>query len=288
MSSTNKTTHYELSQFLGTDKPAWLNDYNSDMNKIDAGINTAQTTASGADGKATTNTASIGTLASLTTTAKTDLVSAVNEVNTTALTAENTASSAGTLASQAKTKADNLEEYLTLSQSTNLTFTITKGTINTASSSLTVRRNTSGSLGKIYGSVQISNLESQTGNFTFTTSDTGFRPSSAITFDGCAYMRVESTSYHIFRQIPMQYTLNTDGTITFVYNNINDIYSANLQFVAVIAKTHFPKLVKRPNRGNAPTPETHHPCKHMLLQLTNTQTYCTPPKSHLSSGGSCG
>lgn len=35
MSSTNKTTNLGLSQFLGTDKPAWLGDYNSDMQKID-------------------------------------------------------------------------------------------------------------------------------------------------------------------------------------------------------------------------------------------------------------
>lgn len=35
MSSTNKTAKLGLSQFLGTDKPAWLGDYNSDMQKID-------------------------------------------------------------------------------------------------------------------------------------------------------------------------------------------------------------------------------------------------------------
>lgn len=35
MSSTNKTPKLSLSQFLGTDKPAWLGDYNSDMQKID-------------------------------------------------------------------------------------------------------------------------------------------------------------------------------------------------------------------------------------------------------------
>lgn len=35
MSSTNKTTNYELSQFIGSDKPAWLVDYNGDMSKID-------------------------------------------------------------------------------------------------------------------------------------------------------------------------------------------------------------------------------------------------------------
>lgn len=36
MTSTNKTANYELSQFVGTDHPTWLGDYNSDMAKIDA------------------------------------------------------------------------------------------------------------------------------------------------------------------------------------------------------------------------------------------------------------
>lgn len=36
MSSTNKTTNYNLSQYIGTDKPTYLGDYNSDMLKIDA------------------------------------------------------------------------------------------------------------------------------------------------------------------------------------------------------------------------------------------------------------
>lgn len=36
MTATNKTTNYDLSQFVGTDRPTWLGDYNSDMKKIDA------------------------------------------------------------------------------------------------------------------------------------------------------------------------------------------------------------------------------------------------------------
>lgn len=35
MTATNKTTNYELSQFVGADRPTWLGDYNSDMSKID-------------------------------------------------------------------------------------------------------------------------------------------------------------------------------------------------------------------------------------------------------------
>ena len=36
MASTNKTENYDLSQFVGTDRPTWLGDYNDDMTKIDA------------------------------------------------------------------------------------------------------------------------------------------------------------------------------------------------------------------------------------------------------------
>ena len=38
MSSTNKTANYQLSQFVGTDIPSILNDYNGDMRKIDTAI----------------------------------------------------------------------------------------------------------------------------------------------------------------------------------------------------------------------------------------------------------
>lgn len=38
MSSTNKTANYKLSQFIGTDKPTFLGDYNNDMEIIDGAI----------------------------------------------------------------------------------------------------------------------------------------------------------------------------------------------------------------------------------------------------------
>ena len=69
MGATNTTSHYNLSQFVSTDKPAWLQDYNGDMAKIDAGIDaakvaadTAQTTANAASGAATQNTNDITAL----------------------------------------------------------------------------------------------------------------------------------------------------------------------------------------------------------------------------------
>lgn len=73
-SSTNETTHYNLSQYIGSDKPTYLVDYNSDMSKIDTGIYNA-------DAKGTQANGNIGNMSDLTTTATTDLVSAINEVD---------------------------------------------------------------------------------------------------------------------------------------------------------------------------------------------------------------
>ena len=36
MATTNHTDNYNLSQFVGPDRPTWLGDYNDDMEKIDA------------------------------------------------------------------------------------------------------------------------------------------------------------------------------------------------------------------------------------------------------------
>lgn len=211
MSSTNKTTHYELSQFLGTDKPAWLNDYNSDMNKIDAGINSAQSTATSADGKADTNTSAIGTLASLTTTEKSNLVGAVNEVNTAVGTAQNTATNAGNTATAASNKADNALAQVAnfnLTTFSNLTGTISNGVLDTYS--FTCAKNSDGSLAKIYGSAYITGLTATT---TITLSDTGLRPEEAITFSGCAISERFDTNGGT-SVYPLSYTLNTNGTVT--------------------------------------------------------------------------
>ena len=55
MASTNKTENYDLSQFVGTDRPTWIGDYNSDMTKIDAQLKqNADDIASAAAGGLTT------------------------------------------------------------------------------------------------------------------------------------------------------------------------------------------------------------------------------------------
>ena len=154
MSSTNKTTNYELSQFIGTDKPAWLTDYNSDMGKIDAGVATAQSTATGADGKATANATAIGNLTNLTTTAKTNLVAAVNEVKTSADTAANSAATAAGNATQALTTVNALADYLTMSTTAIASNKVVPaaGSIETVNN-LTIAKNSTSSLGKVYGRI---------------------------------------------------------------------------------------------------------------------------------------
>ena len=61
MASTNQTTHYGLSQYVGSDKPTYLVDYNQDMSKIDDAIYNVKS-------ESDTNKDSIGTLSDLSTT----------------------------------------------------------------------------------------------------------------------------------------------------------------------------------------------------------------------------
>lgn len=54
MTATNHTENYNLSQFVGTDRPTWLVDYNGDMSKIDAQMKqNADAIASAAGGRLT-------------------------------------------------------------------------------------------------------------------------------------------------------------------------------------------------------------------------------------------
>lgn len=116
MSSTNKTTYYELSQYVGTDKPTYLGDYNSDMLKIDTAIHEAATDASTA--VSTANTAN-----STATTASSNASSALSTANSaleTATTANETAGTASTNASAALAAAEAAETAAAANTITNL------------------------------------------------------------------------------------------------------------------------------------------------------------------------
>ena len=93
MSSTNKTQYYELSQYIGTDIPNPLTDYNGDMDKIDTALHQIAEAASEAGSDITALTTRVGSAESdidaleaqngnnvLTTDAQT-LSGAINEVD---------------------------------------------------------------------------------------------------------------------------------------------------------------------------------------------------------------
>ena len=214
MSSTNKTTNYELSQFIGTDKPAWLTDYNADMSKIDTGINTAQGVATGADTKATANATAIGTLANLTTEAKTSLVAAVNEVDTNADAAAGTAASAAQTANTAYSRATAASEavaalsnYLSITAAAVATNKLVPRAGTLSDAGVSVAQNSTHSLGKVYGYF---NLTPSTAGWQMVTInyDTGIHPDSSFDIS-CAGLS------NGVNEITLRF--NTDGTIQIIW-----------------------------------------------------------------------
>lgn len=227
MASTNKTTNYELSQFIGADKPAWLSDYNSDMAKIDAGIAGAASTATGADGKADANATKIGDLSTLTTTAKTSAVAAINEVNSAAGTAQGTASSAQIDASAALIKATGIENYINLTAFVTPTVAVTSGSnvFSISSSTVRVAHNAAGTFGRVYGKFDVIGTGNGTGVVTI--SNTGFVPEEEFSVSGMAYAiknvtSGSSTTYaRYFDDVTM--TFKTNGSIEMSISSYNGL-----------------------------------------------------------------
>lgn len=107
--STNKTTNYNLPQFVGTDKPTWLGDFNEAMFDIDAGMHTNATAITSMASDVSTASAAASQasqdVAGLTSTVST-LSTNVTAVTTTANNAQQTATSALNTANTANGKAD--------------------------------------------------------------------------------------------------------------------------------------------------------------------------------------
>lgn len=221
MSSTNKTTNYELSQFVGSDKPAWLADYNTDMGKIDAGMKGNADAINVTDGKADTNATNIGTLANLNTSVKTDIVSAVNEVYTTAGTASSTATQAATNANSAKAEADALTRYLSITQTAKISPAVTGGSIGNIND-LYYALNADGTLGKIYGRLRFT--ASTTGTITVTLPVSALDASSQFTIaSACYYTTVGGGEYGIINARDMVVNTNGNCVITFANINVGDV-----------------------------------------------------------------
>lgn len=78
MSATNHTTNFDLPLFIGSDKPAWLTDWNGAMTTIDGKIQEAKAEAASATTESGSNTQSISQINSTLQT----INSTVNAMNT--------------------------------------------------------------------------------------------------------------------------------------------------------------------------------------------------------------
>lgn len=164
-SSTNHTANYDLSQYIGTDKPTYLGDYNSDMSKIDANLKLVSDKANSADSKATAGS----TTADSALTRANEAYTLADTANTLANTANNTA---GTALENSVANATQLAKFNFVNHNTayrsssdsntaqitlgkfntnNLTFTTTNSGLSNAYCNIQCDTNSDGSLGKIYG-----------------------------------------------------------------------------------------------------------------------------------------
>lgn len=219
MSHANSTTNYNLPQFIGTDKPTWLNDVNGAMSAIDTQMKANADSATNAGTSATTANTNIGTLANLNTTTKTDLVSAINEANTNAGTAKNTADTAIANANTAKTEAETLAGKFNINQFIHYTkdttgVTCTNGTI--VGGDFYIARNTEGSMFKIYGRMVVTLTAVNLSTITITLPTTGIPADSAydIIDSGFAY---DTGELNVGGLYPTTITINTDNTLSIKF-----------------------------------------------------------------------
>lgn len=207
MASTNKTTNYELSQYIGTDKPTYLGDYNGDMQKIDARMKT------NADGFASAQ--------SLAQTAKdtADLAETHAQTGiTNASTAQSTASSA--LAKATQNEADIANFNLSIFEPVdNDDIVCPNGTLNKSTTSITVARNTDGSLAKVYGQIRV-DFSNYTGTLPVSF-PSSLRPSTDITIQCACQARITDNPGQYANSSGQSITIRTNGTIEVQPRTVN-------------------------------------------------------------------
>lgn len=169
MSSTNHTTNYNLPQFVGSDKPAWLGDINPAFSAIDTAMHTNATNASqGISDAATAKSTADG--------AELHAQQGITDAATAQRTANDAIGAVNTVAGQVN--AINQKIQLT-------DFTTTD--YNTATGEnvrFTLAQNTTGTLFKVYGYLAITN---NTGSTTHPWS----AKTTTVSVDGVSYTCID-------------------------------------------------------------------------------------------------
>lgn len=133
MASTNKTTNYQLPQWVGTDHPSFLEDFNPAFQKIDETLKTINDKAGGGSGGTTVATGiTFETSGDEPVTNYTNVQDAVykldqknSEQDTAISGAQSTAGTAQSTATQAKSTADSVATKVTTIEGTKLAAPIT-------------------------------------------------------------------------------------------------------------------------------------------------------------------
>ena len=226
MASTNKTTNYDLSQYLGTDKPTYLGDYNSDMLKIDTAIKNASDSASAASTAASaaqTTADGASTAASNAQTSADAANQAASSASQAAATAQGTANTANTNAqsalANASVNANNitaLSNFININTYLDLTVKSTSNAEVTANN-MKIARNNDGSLCKIYGRLLVTSPSSGISTIVLNVanSTTGLAPESDITIEPAAIIynskKTDNPYYNGLK-------IKTNGDIEISYN----------------------------------------------------------------------
>lgn len=211
MSSTNHTTNYNLPQYVGSDKPAWLGDINPAFSAIDTAMHNnavaasdAATAASNADGKAAQALTDAGNAA------------------TAAGTAQGTANQAISDAAAVNTKLTGFMQKFNLTTFTNITSISATG--GTQSGKITLAQNSDGSIFKLYGHLEVAGQATiagtvavpglsgyygiATGLFLTTAPDEAY----AVDAGGQTY-RQNLNTYTLDQLNPLSFAVGTDGQI---------------------------------------------------------------------------
>lgn len=203
MGATNRTQNYNLPQFVGSDKPTWLGDFNGAMSSIDSQMKINADSATSADTKADTA-----------------LTNAQN-AQTTANTAQTTASEASTTATSALNKAlsneQGINNMFNFTDFKDVTIAdVTLDGITVSSVPLSIAKTSDEKLFKIYGAVGISNF-TKTGTVSITINNVFNNVPNAYGVDSVGINFWQGNNSEM-RRVFMNVNLNGSITLSFTVN----------------------------------------------------------------------
>lgn len=232
MGATNHTTNYNLPQFVGSDKPTWLGDVNGAMSAIDTQMKANATASATADTKAETALTNAQTAQTTATGAQ-----------STADTASSTATSAlnKSLANEAEIAKLNLTDFKTI-QYTDMT--TSNGSLSAGS--ITIAKDSSGSIAKVYGSIFA--YPSTTGPVTITIPNTGLTPDTNITINNAGIYLMTYPNFTNAEIVGIDLTIYQNGNITI------GLYANRTGSGSTLRANLMPQLYFLKDFGDTPQP----------------------------------